>query len=134
MSEPSGSAFLAFYPRFREPVLTGVKTKTARTKRYGAPGDVLRTPFGDVRLVAVERVSLADVAEKHWREEGTSGPEEFKAVWSQIHPLRGFRPDDLVWLHRFEVVRDAPETRSPSAGRPARLTETSGEKTRGERT
>ena len=95
---------LPFLPRFKQPILTGEKTKTARTKKYGEPGDLLDTPFGTVRLLAVERVPLAEVAAKHFAQEGLTSPEAFEVVWCDIHPGRGFVPTDLVYLHTFQMV------------------------------
>lgn len=100
------SSFLPFKPIFSGLILDGVKTKTARTKKYGEPGDLLNTGFCRVRLVAVDRVRVGDVADHHWRAEGVTSPDDFRRIWESIHPGRGFRPDDLVWLHTFEVVRD----------------------------
>lgn len=98
--------FLPFLPRFREPVLRGVKTITTRSKKYGEPGDVLRTPFGLVRLTRVERRTLAHVRDNLWREEGVTCPDEFELVWREIHSTRGFQPDDVRVVHHFEVIHE----------------------------
>ena len=98
--------FIPFLPGFHEPIRARRKTMTARTRKYGNPGDYLRSPAGLLRLVDVDRIPLRVVAERYWRQEGVDGPEDFARVWKQIHPQRGFQPEDLVWLHEFEIVAD----------------------------
>lgn len=100
----SKADWLPFRPEFKDAVLSGRKTATCRTKRYGDPGDELRTPFGSVRLTAVVERMLWDVAENYFREEGLESSEDFQQVWKKLHPRAGFRPNDIVYLHRFEVV------------------------------
>lgn len=79
---------------------------TARSKRYGKPGDILEGPGVLLRLLEVGPMPLAHVAEGHWVEEGCESPEEFQRIWEELHPRRGYRPTDLVYAHRFEVVHD----------------------------
>lgn len=98
-------AFLPFRPHFVSIILDGRKTKTARTKAYGAPGQILNTGFCRVRLIAVERVPLGEVERDHWRAEGLESPAHFRMVWGDIHPKRDYDPTQMVFLHTFEVVR-----------------------------
>lgn len=96
---------LPFLPRFESAIRAGEKTATARTKRFGSAGDALVTPAGiPLRLLEVTRVPLAYVRNCCWKEEGCDSPEAFEDVWRKIHPRAGFRPDQMVYLHRFEVV------------------------------
>lgn len=99
--------FLPFMAQFRGPILAGVKTVTTRSKAYGKPGDVLDTPFGPVRLVKVEQAYLKYVRDHLWREEGVESPEAFVTIWNAIHPTRGFRDDDVRFVHQFEVMPSA---------------------------
>lgn len=96
---------LPFLPQFRASVRDGRKTATSRTSRYGDAGDVLQGPGVLLRLTSVERVTLQQVQQQHWREEGVASPEEFEEVWRKIHPGRGWDPAQKVWLHFFEVTR-----------------------------
>lgn len=96
--------FLPFLERFRDPILSGLKTVTTRSKAYGKAGDVLDTPFGRVRLVKVERRALAYVRDALWREEGVSSPVEFERIWNEIHTGRGFREDDVRYVHHFQKL------------------------------
>ncbi len=80
---------------------------TCRTRKYGEPGDILEIPGVAgcfIELVDVRQVQLGDVALHHYKQEGCESPEEFKNIWNEIHPRRGFHPDDWVWLHEFKVV------------------------------
>lgn len=82
-------------------MLDGRKTTTVRTKRYGAPGDEFEVDGARFRLLAVHMMTLAAARDAVWHEEGMKTPEEFTRVWNENHPLRGFRGEDAVWVHRF---------------------------------
>lgn len=103
---------MPFLERMEEAARRGEKTTTARTKRYGRPGDLVATRNGLLlRFTEVEKVRLDVVRDHYWRDEGCSSSEDFEQVWNGIHPLRGFVPDQMVWLHRFVVERtDLNET------------------------
>jgi len=96
---------LPFRPEFEEAIRSGVKTMTSRTRRYGRVGDVLDTPFGPVRLVRVDRLPLVDVACDRFGDEGFGTPVAFTEAWARIHPRKGFVPNQLVWVHEFELVK-----------------------------
>lgn len=98
----SGKGYIPFLPEFEDAIKSGRKTLTARTKKY-APGDY-DTPFGGVRVHRVIRLTLGVVRSVHWREEGCDSPEDFERVWNGVHPQAGFRPDQVVYLHEFQVV------------------------------
>jgi uncharacterized protein YqfB (UPF0267 family) len=97
---------MPFLERFADAIRSGRKTMTARTKRYGNAGDLLRTPCGLIKIVGVGRTTLGNVRDKHWHHEGVDSPEAFEAVWKQLHSRTGFDPERKVWLHRFEFVGD----------------------------
>lgn len=97
--------FIPFRPEFREAILSGMKTMTTRNNSYGRTGDRLTTPFGvDIQLLEVRRVTLGDVADHYYRQEGCDSPQDFIRIWREIHPS-GFYPNKWVWLHIFRVVK-----------------------------
>lgn len=107
---------LPFLPRFSEPILEGEKTMTARVRKY-PEGELLATPWGDVIAIrSVVKLTLQGVRDLYWREEGCESKEDFQRVWESIHPLAGFRPDQVVFLHQFEVVTPRIAERAPEAG------------------
>jgi len=92
---------IPFRPEFKDALLEGRKTMTARTKKYGNRGDqfeAFEVPF--VILNVVER-TLKEVADKFYKEEGVESPEAYKAKWAEIHPIKGFDPQQIVYLHSF---------------------------------
>ena len=95
---------LPFQPQWRALVLSGAKTTTVRTRRYGAPGDTFEVEGTHFVLDAVEAMPLVRARDTVWREEGMPSPQEFERVWAQNHPTRGFRESDTVWVHRFRRV------------------------------
>jgi hypothetical protein len=109
LSRPKTLPFRSF---FVYKIIEGKKTCTARTRRYGAVGDVLDTVGGPIQLTEVVRKPLATVRDDYWRQEGLASPEDFERTWAALHPRRGFDPEQLVWLHRFVRVGDAPDLRS----------------------
>ena len=92
---------IPFLDRFEKALRDGTKTSTARNKRYGHPGDRF-TAFGmRFEITATRWMTLSDVANELWREEGVSSPLEFKEVWAQLHPRYGYKGHRHVWVHRF---------------------------------
>ena len=97
---------MPFLDQFEEPVTSGRKTCTARNKKYGEKGDILDTPFGvQIRILDVGQIRLASVAYLFYKEEGVKSPEEFKAIWNEIHPGKPYTDEHKVYIHKFEVVR-----------------------------
>lgn len=77
------------------------KRWTARYKPKGRPGDIFDVRFQCFKIVRVFRARLGEVAD-NYELEGFRSREEFIERWNKIHPERGFRPDDMVWVHEFE--------------------------------
>jgi len=87
------------------------KTATTRTESYGEAGDRFSAAdiHGRIRryeLVDVREVPLREVAEEWYGREGCAAPDEFRRVWREIHPQRGWEPEREVYLHLFEEVDD----------------------------
>ncbi len=84
----------------------GSKVATSRNKRYGDMGDYFEVDFGNrsriYKITHVVEVPLSVVKQFFWREEGCNSSKEFVEVWEDIHPRKGFVPDQEVWLHLFE--------------------------------
>lgn len=95
---------IPFQDRFTPLIQSGHKTYTARTKRQGEPGEYFNTPAGRIKLLQVIKTSLETVRDDFYQDEGCESPEEFESVWKSIHPRRGFREDDQVFLHQFEFI------------------------------
>ena len=95
---------IPFRPAFREPLLSGVKRCTARTKRMGAGGDRFLAFDQWFDLKIVTEAPLHYVADL-WRQEGCTSREHFIEVWESMHPSRGYQPEQIVFLHWFKLVR-----------------------------
>ncbi|MBC7107644.1 MAG: hypothetical protein H5T41_02455 [Methanomassiliicoccales archaeon] len=96
-------------------ILEGIETKDgrrvfkrwiARYKPKGRPGDIFDVLHHCFRIVRVFRARLEEVA-RNYELEGFRSREEFIEQWEKIHPQRGFRPDDIVWVHEFEPEYNA---------------------------
>ena len=95
--------YIPFRPHFKEPMLSGIKTCTARTKAMGKEGDTF-TAFGqEFNLITVGKVQLSTVAAL-WKQEGCTSEEHFKEIWRSIHPIKGYIPEQEVYLHHFMMV------------------------------
>lgn len=94
--------FIPFLPEHQDLILIHQKTATTRYKKYGSPGDDFNVKEQNFVLTKVYRMPLKSVADIYYKEEGFNNPEEFKRTWIQIHPFKGFKPDDMVYLHIFK--------------------------------
>jgi hypothetical protein len=94
---------IKFKPYFKEPLLSGVKVCTARTKRLGKPGDMFEAFGAMFEMKSVSEEQLYFVADL-WHQEGCTSREHFMEVWKEIHPVAGYRPAQQVFLHRFKLV------------------------------
>lgn len=99
---------IPFWNRFREPMQTGVKVWTSRTKKYGEAGDRFEA-FGEVYEIVVVVKKPLDFVAKNWSEEGCSSRDDFIEVWREIHPRKGFVPDWEVWVHIFKKLGSVQE-------------------------
>lgn len=95
---------IPFLDRFKKPLNQGTKTMTSRTKRYGQPGDRFIAFAMRFEITHVDELTLGEVAEHYFLEEGVSSPEEFKQVWAEIHPKKGFDADQFVYVHTFKQI------------------------------
>ena len=80
----------------------GEKTGTTRTRRFGSPGDkffIFGTWFIITHVVVKE---LHQVAHNHYEEEGFDSSQGFISMWKRLHPIRGYRPMDTGYFHKFK--------------------------------
>lgn len=103
---------LPFLPEWRPLVLAGGKTTTVRTRRYGEPGDTFEVEGVAFRLARVEAMPLARARDACWAVEGFDAAEAFEAHWARLHPARGFRGSDTVWVHAFARAGEDADGRS----------------------
>ena len=94
---------IKFQPYFKEPMLSGVKVCTARTKRMGEVLDTFEA-FGAMFLLKSVSEESLHVVSDLWMQEGCKSREHFIEVWKTIHPRVGYRPKQHVFLHRFKKV------------------------------
>jgi hypothetical protein len=103
---------MTFLSRFIEPILTGQKTQTARvssTAAYGLKkGDIIvayskrmALEFARLKVLNIEQRALGTFDDEDAKREGLASLNEFIAVWEQIHPRKGFDPDQTVTVFRF---------------------------------
>ncbi len=89
--------------RFMVPMLTGHKTLTSRTKRYGKSGDTFDAFGATFRLLDVSKMQLDEVG-RRWYDEGFESFTSFVLCWKGLHPRKGYDPEQWVWAHLFEKV------------------------------
>lgn len=83
----------------------GRKTATSRNKKYGVAGDTFITTDSTIfELDAIVKKSLHDVAYYFFKEEGAKDPHEFMDVWKELHPKKGFVPEQKVYFHTFKRI------------------------------
>ncbi|MBA7633681.1 hypothetical protein ES703_41252 [subsurface metagenome] len=96
---------IPFLASFKEPMLSGSKTTTARTKKYGWPGDKFEAWGETFELREVIRVFLSTVRDQFYQFEGFANPHDFVTAWTKLHPIKGFDPTQAVYLHSFRKVK-----------------------------
>lgn len=96
---------IPFRQEFRDVMLSGEKTMTSRTKRYGNMGDTFKI-FGVTFQLTKQpwKMYLGVVAYLFYTKEGLDSEDEFIAVWNEIHPRKGFDPEQQVWAHTFKRI------------------------------
>jgi hypothetical protein len=98
------SVEIPFNNQFEEAMVNDVKTKTSRNKIYGKVGMVFWAFKHIFLITAIEPYSLTQVATKFYKEEGLESPEAFRKIWEDLHPRKGWIPDQVVWVHSFKRV------------------------------
>lgn len=102
---------IPFMERFREPMLNGTKTQTARSKRYGEKGDHFKVFGAEFIIDCVLRMELEEIM-KHWKQEGFESLEDFKITWCKIHPRRKLTYlNEPFWVHVFHKFQFATTER-----------------------
>ncbi len=93
--------------------LTGDRTFknwTTRSKKLGEIGDTFTIAKGPLtkrlKIIDFKRMRLEEVALHGYRHEGCASPEDFIRVYSELHPKKGWTPDEKKWVHVFEEVKD----------------------------
>jgi hypothetical protein len=93
---------IPFRQDMRDAILEGRKVCTSRNSRYGYPGDYFILGGRKYVITLIRRLPLKEVAETFHREEGVEDQTHFIWLWEEIHPRKGFNPDQLVWTHFFQ--------------------------------
>lgn len=93
---------IPFKAMWRAKMLSGIKTATTRSKRYGKKGDVFEAFGADFMITDVLDLELGRIADSFYREEGCPTPLAFRHIWTQIHPRRRFQSGDRRYIHFFE--------------------------------
>lgn len=97
---------IPFKDYWKYKMINNIKTCTSRNKRYGLPGDRFKQFDTWFELTDVYQVTLLNVKSNFYQQEGCNTPEEFEQIWNQIHPIKKFVPEQIVWLHEFKKVED----------------------------
>jgi hypothetical protein len=95
---------IPFMAEFEERMLAGKKTATTRTKKYGGVGDLFSAFNHTFQLIKVCKVYLQDVCSTSYQQEGFNNQSEFIECWKQLHPKKGYVPEQEVWYHEFKRV------------------------------
>lgn len=92
---------IPFQLEWQNKILNGIKTCTSRTKKYGNPGDWFEQFGSTFKISTVEKFPLEHVADFLYKEEGCDNPEEFIKIWVELHPRKGWVPNQIVFTHFF---------------------------------
>ena len=85
----------------KERLKVGRKTETSRNKKYGSVGDYFTVGGKRYFIREIRRITLGEIAQYYFAEEGANDSAEFIKVWEEIHPRKGFVAEQRVWMHFF---------------------------------
>ena len=95
---------IPFKSCWKDKMLSGRKTCTTRTKRYGRVGDIFEA-FGEKFVIEkVGRHRLGIVMFGASYEDGFESSYEMKDFWKKLHPYRRYDEDMKVWAHWFKKI------------------------------
>ena len=92
---------IPFQNQFKTPMLSETKTCTSRTKQFGKVGDTFLAFGNSFVITKVEKLSLMVVSNDLFKTEGFETPGDFQSCWGSIHPMKGYVPYQIVWVHFF---------------------------------
>lgn len=108
---------IPFHDEFRYRLLTGLKTATTRTRKFGNPGDTFPAYGTTFKIIMVIICNLSLVKLDYYRQEGFGAPAEFVECWKDIHPRNGWIPSQVVYLHLFERIGGKSERKADEQAR-----------------
>lgn len=88
----------------RRLIMNGKKTTIARNIRHGFVGDRFRVGNHWYEITKIEKMTVKDVCERHFKTEGRKDPDEFKRTWTMNHHTSQWNPDGTIYLHYFKKV------------------------------
>lgn len=95
---------IPFKDRFKEVMLSGQKIMTSRTNCYGSLGDTFQAFGRTFEITSCRTMRLGYVANQYYREEGFDSREDFIEFWATIHPIAGYKQDQIVYVHEFKLA------------------------------
>ena len=96
---------IPFCYQMKKAISNGKKTMTSRYKRYGEAYDWFELCGKRFVITAVYKDILKNVADKY-EKEGFETREDFIRTWKQLHPKKGYRENDKVWVHEFKEMKE----------------------------
>lgn len=92
---------IPFLQEFKERMLSGQKTATTRSKKYGDSGDTFKIFGAEFRIIKTLKMPLSAIAYAFYKQEGFETRQGFVNIWNRLHPRRGYQPDDKKFIHFF---------------------------------
>lgn len=95
---------LPFRREMEEAVINDRKSCTSRPRKVGDVGSYFCVRLKWFKIVAIEEQTLSYVAENLYKEEGFNDSQGFIDIWKDIHPTKGWVPDQKVFVHHFKAM------------------------------
>ena len=97
---------IPFHLKFKEAMLSGRKTVTSRTKKCGDIDDWFEVFGAKFQIILVFEATLQQVCILGWYAEGLNSPREFADVWNEMHPVKGYVPSQIMYVHYFKELKN----------------------------
>lgn len=99
--------------------IQGEKWATTRQSPKGEPGDTFAVYGSVFQIQSINFITLSEVAQRYYREEGYRSPEDFIKDWQSLHGGQ-YNPVQAVYIHFFKEVSWTADYCCPYCGRPLR--------------
>lgn len=94
----------------KDKLIHELKCATSRNKKYGDVGDTFEVVFDDLKVIhkyklqMVIKLPLWFIASELFKSEGCKTSSEFKEVWCDIYPRKGWVDEQVVWYYYFGEI------------------------------
>lgn len=111
-NKKSKNTTLPFHNEMKKAIVEGRKKKTTRYDVYWVDHDMFyyeddknNTWEVHFKVSDINQCRLAEAVDLFWEQEGFNSKEEMIELWKKLHPRRGYRALDTVYVHDIIILQ-----------------------------